>query len=79
LAGVDLSQRRDALRGWQTSSTITSRASRQTCFAFRVHWRGDRGTTDNPLQILFGVGSETFGEGAKIDFHSILVGTTHGF
>ena len=38
-----------------------------------------RGTTDNPVQIMFGVGSETFGSGGKIDSIRFLVGTTHGF
>lgn len=38
-----------------------------------------RGATDNPLQVMFGVGSETFESGAKIDSIRFLVGTTHGF
>lgn len=33
---------------------------------------------DNPLQIMFGVGSETFASGAKIDSIRFLVGTTNG-
>jgi len=33
---------------------------------------------DNPLQIIFGVGSETFASGAQIDSIRFLVGTTNG-
>jgi outer membrane protein assembly factor BamA len=32
--------------------------------------------SDNPLQIVFGVGSETFEQGGKIDSFRLLVGTT---
>jgi outer membrane protein assembly factor BamA len=34
------------------------------------------GPSDNPLQILFGVGSETFSQGGKIDSFRLFVGTT---
>jgi hypothetical protein len=37
------------------------------------------GSPDNSLQILFGVGSETFDSGGKIDAFRFVVGTTHGF
>jgi hypothetical protein len=37
------------------------------------------GSPDNSLQILFGVGSETFDSGGKIDAIRFVVGTTHGF
>jgi len=37
------------------------------------------GSPDNSLQILFGVGSETFASGGKIDSFRVLLGTTHGF
>lgn len=37
------------------------------------------GDTDNPLQVLFGAGSETFDQGGKIDSFRLLVGTTHGY
>lgn len=36
------------------------------------------GSPDNSLQILFGVGSETFDQGAKIDSFRLAIGTTHG-
>jgi hypothetical protein len=32
--------------------------------------------SDNPLQILFGVGSETFAQGGQIDSFRLFVGTT---
>lgn len=38
-----------------------------------------RTTSDNAIQVLFGLGSEPFDEGAKIDAVRFLVGTTHGF
>ncbi len=34
------------------------------------------GVTDNPLQLLFGLGSETFEQGGKIDSVRVFVGTT---
>jgi acetamidase/formamidase len=34
------------------------------------------GVSDNPLQILFGLGSETFEQGGKIDAVRLFVGTT---
>jgi len=34
------------------------------------------GVSDNPLQILFGVGSETFAQGGQIDSFRLFVGTT---
>lgn len=37
------------------------------------------GSPDNSLQILFGVGSETFESGGKIDAIRLVVGTTRGF
>lgn len=37
------------------------------------------GSPDNSLQILFGVGSETFESGGKIDSFRLVIGTTHGF
>jgi hypothetical protein len=37
------------------------------------------GSPDNSLQILFGLGSETFESGGKIDAVRLVVGTTHGF
>lgn len=37
------------------------------------------GSPDNSLQILFGVGSETFESGGKIDAFRLVVGTTRGF
>jgi hypothetical protein len=37
------------------------------------------GTPDNSLELLFGVGSETFASGAKIDSLRIQVGTNRGF
>lgn len=38
-----------------------------------------RQSPDNSLQVLFGLGSETFAAGGKIDSFRIVVGTTHGF
>jgi hypothetical protein len=37
------------------------------------------GSPDNALQILFGVGTETFESGAKVDSFRLAIGTTHGF
>ncbi len=37
------------------------------------------GSPDNALEILFGIGSETFESGAKIDSVRLTVGTNHGF
>jgi hypothetical protein len=37
------------------------------------------GDTDNPLQLLVGVGSETFAHGGQPDSFRLLVGTTHGY
>jgi hypothetical protein len=37
------------------------------------------GLSDNPLEILFGFGSETFESGAKIDSLRLVVGTHRGF
>jgi outer membrane protein assembly factor BamA len=34
------------------------------------------GASDNPLQILFGVGSETFAQGGQIDSFRLFIGTT---
>jgi hypothetical protein len=34
------------------------------------------GVSDNPLQILFGIGSETFEHGGQIDSFRLFVGTT---
>jgi hypothetical protein len=34
------------------------------------------GVSDNPLQILFGVGSETFSQGGQIDSFRLFLGTT---
>jgi hypothetical protein len=38
-----------------------------------------KGVTSNPLQLLLGVGTETFESGAKVDAFRFVVGTTHGF
>jgi hypothetical protein len=35
--------------------------------------------TDNPLEILFGMGSETFASGTKIDSFRFVFGTHRGF
>jgi hypothetical protein len=37
------------------------------------------GDTDNPLQVLFGIGSETFEHGGQPDSFRLMVGTTHGY
>jgi hypothetical protein len=34
------------------------------------------GVSDNPLQIIFGVGSETFEHGGQIDSFRLFIGTT---
>jgi hypothetical protein len=38
-----------------------------------------RQSSDNSLQLLFGLGSETFASGARLDAVRLVVGTTHGF
>jgi outer membrane protein assembly factor BamA len=38
-----------------------------------------RQSPDNSLQLLFGLGSETFASGARLDSIRFVVGTTHGF
>jgi hypothetical protein len=37
------------------------------------------GVTDNPVQILFGVGTETFESGAKLDSLRLVFGSPHAF
>jgi hypothetical protein len=37
------------------------------------------GSPDNSFQILFGVGTETFESGGKVDSFRLAIGTTHGF
>jgi len=50
----------------------------------RLRWSGSIGvesvgTPDNSFQLLFGVGSETFESGGKIDSFRLVAGTTSGF
>jgi hypothetical protein len=37
------------------------------------------GITDNPVQILFGVGTDTFESGAQLTAFRLVFGTTHGY
>jgi hypothetical protein len=37
------------------------------------------GSPDNSFQILFGVGTETFESGGKVDSFRLALGTNHGF
>jgi len=36
-----------------------------------------RGSPDNALQVLIGLGSETFRSGGKLDALRLMLGTTH--
>jgi len=54
-------------------------------YAFdKLRWSGaigieSAGVVDNPLQIMLGLGSETFESGGKIDSFRFVLGTTNGF
>jgi hypothetical protein len=50
----------------------------------KFRWSGtigiqSSGVSENPLQILFGMGSETFEEGGGFDSFRFVLGTTNGF
>lgn len=50
----------------------------------KFRWSGtigiqSSGVSENPLQILFGMGSETFEEGGGFDSFRFILGTTNGF
>ena len=53
--------------------------------AKKLRWSGSIGfesagmATENPLQVMVGVGSETFEQGGGIETFRLVLGTTRGF